>query len=85
MPPIAPETTNNSVNCGICEKNCPTKSIDAYNCKVMDATRYIKCRSCVRRCPLKAKEINHPTFKNMQNKLITNLRNKVGQPKIFIV
>ena len=84
MPPMAPETNDTCVNCGICAKHCPTSAIDFNNYKNIDVNKCIKCCSCIKRCPFNSKEITHMAFKNMQNMLETNFAHIERNPEIFI-
>lgn len=83
MPPMAPETADSCVTCGICAKHCPTSAIDFADCKTIDLSKCIKCNSCVKRCPLQAKAITHEAYKNMQNMLIANFADQPGKPELF--
>ena len=65
MVPMAPETNDTCVNCGICAKHCPTSAIDFNNYKNIDVNKCIKCCSCIKRCPFNSKIIEHIAFKNM--------------------
>ena len=84
MVPMAPETNDTCVNCGICAKHCPTSAIDFDNCKNIDENKCIKCCSCIKRCPFNSKIIEHIAFKNMQNMLETNFAHIERNPEIFI-
>ena len=84
MVPMAPETNDTCVNCGICAKHCPTSAIDFDNCKNIDENKCIKCCSCIKRCPFNSKKIEHIAFKNMQNMLETNFAHIERNPEIFI-
>lgn len=84
MPPMAPETNEKCVTCGICAKYCPTSAIDFSDCRTIDSSKCIKCNSCVKRCPFHAKALTHEAYKNMQNMLITNFKDKPRKPEIFL-
>ncbi|MBS5316117.1 MAG: EFR1 family ferrodoxin [Clostridiales bacterium] len=84
MPPMVPETNEKCVTCGICTKYCPTSAIDFSDCRTIDSSKCIKCNSCVKRCPLQAKAITHEAYKNMQNMLITNFKDKPRKPELFL-
>lgn len=84
MPPMAPETNEKCVTCGICVKHCPTSAIDFSDCKTIDASKCIKCNSCVKRCPLHAKAIVHDAYRSMQNMLITNFASPQKSPELFL-
>lgn len=84
MPPMAPEATDNCLQCKICYDNCPTKAIDLDDCKNTDATKCIKCCRCINKCPVKAKSFNNSEFDNMKKFLIKNFSNISNIPEIFI-
>ncbi len=83
-PPMAPDTNNDCVNCGICAKNCPVSAINFENCKDVDATKCVRCCSCIKRCPLNAKAMNHEMFNKMANLLVQNFSAVRQEPEYFI-
>jgi len=83
LPPLAPETNSNCVQCKLCAKTCPTAAIDFDDCTITIAEKCIKCCSCVRKCPQKAKEFNHPGYKKMQEMLAINFSAQQKKPELY--
>lgn len=83
LPPIAPETNSNCIQCKLCAETCPTAAIVYEDCKHTLVEKCIKCRSCVRKCPYKAKEFTHPGYKKMQEMLVTTFAAEQKEPELF--
>ncbi len=83
-PPMAPETNNDCINCGICAKRCPVSAINSENYKDVNVSKCIRCSSCVKRCPVNAKAINHEVFNKITNLLIENFSAVRHEPEYFI-
>lgn len=83
-PAMAPVTSDNCIECGICAKHCPMGTIDFNNYKDIDATRCIKCCSCIRKCPVDAKFFNHEMFHKIKQGLIDNCSSVRHEPEIFL-
>lgn len=83
LPPIAPETNSNCVQCKLCAKTCPTAAINFDDCTITIAEKCIKCRSCVRKCPQRAKEFTHPGYKKMQEMLVLNFSAQQKKPELY--
>ena len=84
LPPMAPETNDTCMLCGMCAKYCPAAAIDFSDCKTADASRCIKCNRCIKSCPSHAKTFTHEAYKNMRNMLITHFAHSSKNPKIFL-
>lgn len=69
MPPIAPITDDNCINCGICAKVCPMDAINVSDVKDIDAEKCIRCCSCIKNCPRNSKQFNQEGFKKIVNML----------------
>ncbi len=83
-PPMAPDTNEDCVDCGMCAKNCPVSAISAENYKEVDSTKCIRCSSCIKKCPVNAKAINHEMYNKITNVLIEKLSSVRKQPEYFI-
>ncbi|MBU3109206.1 EFR1 family ferrodoxin [Clostridium gasigenes] len=84
MKPMAPETNDNCIDCGICENCCPTNAISKQNCRIVDRERCIKCCRCIRNCPVSAKEMTNSEYIEMRDFLINNWSNVYNSPEIYI-
>ena len=52
---MAFKITDQCVNCGACEGDCPTGAISEQNdARVIDADKCISCGSCADSCPAEA-------------------------------
>ena len=60
--PMAPQTTNGCIRCGMCVNNCPVGAIDRNDPTKVDASLCLRCLSCVRLCPLGSKAFTDPGF-----------------------
>lgn len=85
MPPMAPETNDNCIACGMCAKYCPTSAIDFSDFKNADASKCIKCNHCIKNCPTHAKLFTHEAYENMKNMLITHFASIERKPELFLV
>ncbi len=83
-PPMAPDTNDQCINCGICAKNCPVSAINFDNYSDVTSTKCIRCSSCIKRCPVNAKAINHEVFNKITNLLIENFSAVRNEPEYFI-
>lgn len=83
-PPIAPTTSSNCINCGICANHCPTGAINFNDYSDIDATKCVRCCSCIKRCPVNAKSINHEIFNKITQGLIQNFSSVRKEPEWFI-
>jgi ferredoxin len=81
---IAPVTTDNCIECGICANHCPMEAINFSNYKAIDASKCIKCCSCIKKCPVAAKSINDETFIKFTQGLIDNFSSVRHEPEFFI-
>ncbi|MBU3105675.1 EFR1 family ferrodoxin [Clostridium gasigenes] len=84
MKPMAPETNDNCIDCGICKNSCPTNAISKQNCRIVDKERCIKCCRCIRNCPVSAKEMTNSEYIEMRDFLINNWSNIYNSPEIYI-
>ncbi|MBU3136145.1 EFR1 family ferrodoxin [Clostridium gasigenes] len=84
MKPMAPETNDNCIDCGICKNSCPTNAISKQNCRIVDKERCIKCCRCIRNCPVSAKEMTNSEYIEMKDFLINNWSNIYNSPEIYI-
>lgn len=82
-PPIAPDTSDDCVNCGICATNCPMGAISYADVKEIDSAKCIRCCSCVKKCPVNAKSINHEFFNKITKGLIDNFSVIRKEPEFF--
>ncbi len=85
LPPMAPETDEKCIRCGICAKNCPSAAIDFDDFKEIDVTKCILCFSCVKKCPVEAKSVTNQVFLNFTQGLIDRLAEDRQEPEIFMV
>lgn len=83
VPPIAPDTSEVCINCGICAKNCPMGAISNNNFKEIDSAKCIRCCSCIKKCPVNAKSINHEMFNKITKGLIDNFSQIRNEPECF--
>ncbi len=83
-PPMAPDTNNQCINCGICAKHCPVSAINFEDYKDVASTKCIRCCSCIKRCPVNAKDINNDVFSKITNLLINNCSTIRLEPEYFI-
>lgn len=82
--PVAPETNDKCIDCGICATHCPKCAIDFMNFKVVDATKCIKCCRCIKRCPVNAKAIKQEAFIQFTQGLIDKFSITRHEPEIFL-
>lgn len=83
MPAMAPVTLNSCNLCGACMNHCPSGAIDSINYKHVDVQKCIRCCSCIRLCPVNAKEFTHEAYINFHHMLITNFSQNRCEPEIF--
>lgn len=62
-----PETNENCVNCGMCEKICPVGAINEN--KQTDKEKCMACMKCVADCPKKARGVNTDVLSAISAKL----------------
>lgn len=84
MPLIIPETNDQCTDCGICAKYCPTGAIDFNNFRNIDITKCIRCCSCIKKCPVRAKSIKHELFEKIIMGLIDNYSTVRQEPELSI-
>lgn len=82
--PMAPDTDDACINCGVCAKNCPMGAININNYKDIDLTKCVHCCSCIKRCPVNAKSINNETINKITQVLIDNYSAVRHEPEYFI-
>lgn len=82
--PVAPETNDKCINCGICATHCPKGAVDLVNFRVVDATKCIKCCRCIKRCPVNAKAIKQEAFIQFTQGLIDKFSITRHEPEIFL-
>lgn len=83
MPPMAPDTSDSCNSCGLCAKHCPAGAIGLNNFKQIDAQKCIRCCSCIRICPVSAKEFTHEAYLNFHHMLISNFSKRRCEPELF--
>ncbi len=83
---IAPETTDDCVNCKICAKKCPMGIISLEEPKdfAKDAGLCIKCNSCVVYCPKQAKKFTSEGYLKIVQYLETNFSQPDRENEYFI-
>nr|WP_314459557.1 EFR1 family ferrodoxin [uncultured Clostridium sp.] len=82
--PMAPDTSESCIQCGICAKYCPMEAISFSDAKKTDPSKCIRCSSCVKRCPQKAKSFHHEAFNKITDWLIENCSQVRCEPEWFI-
>ena len=82
--PMAPDTSESCIQCGICAKYCPMEAISFSDAKITDPLKCIRCSSCVKRCPQKAKTFHHEAFNKITEWLIENYSQDRSEPEWFI-
>ena len=55
--------TDSCISCGLCAKNCPTKTISIVDGKPVWGTKCYQCTSCINRCPVQAIQYGKDTLK----------------------
>lgn len=83
-PPIAPDTSGDCINCGICAKHCPKGAISLYNFKEVEAANCVRCCSCIKKCPVQAKSIHHEIFNKITRALIDSFSTIRHEPEYFL-
>lgn len=83
MPAMAPVTSDSCNFCGICAKQCPAGAIDSNNYNQIDVQKCIRCCSCIRNCPMNAKEFTHEAYINFHHMLISNFSKNRCEPELF--
>lgn len=69
-------------HCGVCERLCPMNAIDKETLQI-NADKCIRCFSCVKRCPKKARKIIYrPKF--IVSKVLRAKNKFKNTPKIFL-
>jgi len=81
---MAPNTSDDCINCGICAKHCPKGAISFNNFKNIDPSKCVRCCSCINRCPVNAKSINHEVFNKITKGLIDNFGTIRNEPECFL-
>ncbi len=84
LPPMAPATNDDCINCGLCAKRCPMGAISFDNYKEVTLEKCVRCCSCIKRCPKNAKAINHEMYGKMKEALVTNFSAVRKEPEYFI-
>jgi ferredoxin/flavodoxin len=82
--PVAPETNDKCINCGICASHCPMGAIDLSDFRIADETKCIKCCSCIKRCPVNAKAIKQEAFIQFTQGLIDKFSATRHEPELFL-
>ncbi len=82
--PMAPETTNGCIRCGMCAKNCPTGAIDIREPEKADAEKCIRCLACVRLCPLGSKAFVSEAFQNTVAWCLANFKEPRKEPEYYL-
>lgn len=83
--PIAPETNDKCINCGICATHCPMDAIDLLNFRVVDANKCVKCCRCIKRCLVHAKAIKEEWFIQFTQGLIDKFSMTRHEPDLYII
>lgn len=84
MTPMAPETNDNCIDCGMCANACPTNAISKDDCRITNKEKCIKCCRCIRNCPMNAKEMTNSSYIEMKDFLIKNWSNVYNTPEFYI-
>lgn len=84
MGPMAPETNDNCIDCGICANSCPTNAISKEDYSITNKEKCIKCCRCIRNCPLNAKRMTNNTYLEMKEFLIKNWSNVYNNSEFYM-
>lgn len=68
-----PETTGLCFGCGLCAARCPTGAI-AADFRSIDPDRCLSCFRCIRNCPVHAKVIRTPEYRDFAEKFSDRLQ-----------
>lgn len=82
--PVQIETEENCTNCGICAAYCPMGAIRFDNFKVTDSTKCIKCCSCIKRCPVHAREIRYEPHIKLSRDIVEKYGSIRLEPEFFL-
>jgi ferredoxin len=82
--PMAPDTSDDCVQCRTCADHCPTGAISAADPRRADPGRCIRCSSCVQRCRLKAKSFSHPDYLHRRALLTAQFVHPRREPECFL-
>ena len=82
--PMAPQTTNGCIRCGMCVNNCPVGAIDRNDPTKVDASLCLRCLSCVRLCPLGSKAFTDPGFQKTVAWCLENFQKPDKSPAFFL-
>jgi len=59
-------------------------AINFNNFKDIDPTKCVRCCSCIKRCPVNVKSINHEVFNKITKGLIDNFSILSNKPECFL-
>ena len=79
---VIPKTNDNCIDCKICVKVCPMRSIDYENVGRLNGI-CIKCGACIKKCPMVAKYFDDLGYLRHKEELEDELKER-KLPNIFI-
>ncbi|MDQ7094689.1 EFR1 family ferrodoxin [Desulfosporosinus sp. PR] len=83
-PLMAPVTSAECLNCGICAEYCPMRAISFDDFQDADPGKCIRCCSCVKRCPVQAKTMQHEAVAKITQMLLNNYTSRRCEPEFFL-
>ncbi|UWG97099.1 EFR1 family ferrodoxin [Dehalobacter sp. DCM] len=69
--------------CGLCAQFCPMEAISLINYRDIDNEKCIVCCSCIKRCSVRAKSIDHEFINKIRQLLIENFTAVRQIPELF--